>query len=118
MPEAQPSLDAICRAIESRDGKTLASFYAEDAVLRIIDQMHPPSRPQEFKGRDAIAAYYDDVCGRAMTHKTEDGIAQEDRLSFTQLCTYPDGKRVFCSATLAMAGGKIARQTAVQAWDA
>ena len=111
------SIPALRRAIESRDGKTLAGFYADDAVLQIIDQDNPPSRPHEIKGHDAIAAYFDDVCGRTMTHRVENGIADGDRLAFTQACTYPDGKRVFCSATLEVAAGKIARQVAVQAWD-
>jgi ketosteroid isomerase-like protein len=87
------TVPALRRAIETRDGTTLAGFYTDDAVLRIVDQMNPPSRPSEIKGRDAIAAYYDDVC------------------------TYPDGKRVYCAATLELVGGRIARQTAIQAWD-
>jgi hypothetical protein len=111
------TMPALRRAIETRDGETLAGFYADNAVLEIIDQDHPPSRPQHIEGHDAIAAYYDDVCGRAMTHHVETGIADGDRLAFTQACTYPDGKRVFCSATLELAGGKIARQVAVQVWD-
>lgn len=104
-------------AVEGRDGKTLASFYAQDAVLQIIDQENPPSRPREIKGHDAIATHLDDACGRAMTHRVEFGIATADRLAFTQACAYPDGKQVFCSATLEIAAGKIARQTAVQARD-
>jgi ketosteroid isomerase-like protein len=111
------SIPALRRAVEGRDGRTLASFYANDAVLQIIDAGNPPSRPHEIKGHDAIAAYFDDVCGRAMAHRVEFGISEGDRLTFTQACTYPDGKRVFCSATLDIAGGKIARQVAVQAWD-
>ena len=117
MPKETSTIASICRAIEERDGKALASFYADDAVLRIVDQNNPPSRPQEFRGHDAVAAYFDDVCGRAMTHRTDGGIAEGDRLAFTQTCTYPDGKQVFCSATLQLVDGKIARQTAVQAWD-
>jgi hypothetical protein len=112
------SIPALRRAVEDRDGQTLAGFYADDAVLRIIDAAHPPSHPLEIKGRDAIAAYYDDVCGRTMTHRVAFGISEGDRLAFTQDCTYPDGKRVFCSATLEIDGGRIARQVAVQAWDA
>jgi ketosteroid isomerase-like protein len=112
------SIPALRRAVESRDGHTLASFYAPDAVLRIIDAVHPPSQPLEIKGQEAIAAYYDDVCGRAMTHRVAFGITEGDSLAFTQDCTYPDGKRVFCSATLDVDHGKITRQTAVQAWDA
>jgi ketosteroid isomerase-like protein len=111
------TISALRRAIEGRDGKTLAGFYADDAVMQIIDQNNPPSRPFEVKGHDAIAAYFDDVCGRAMTHRVESGVAEGDRIAFTQACTYPDGNRVFCSATLELAGGKIARQISIQAWD-
>jgi ketosteroid isomerase-like protein len=111
------TIPTLRQAIESRDGKTLAGFYADDATLRIIDQMNPPSRPQEIKGREAIAAYYDDVCGRTMTHRVDTGIIDGDQLAFTQTCTYPDGKRVFCSSSLALNGGKVVRQISIQAWD-
>ena len=111
------TLPNLRRAIETRDGATLAGFYADDAVLRIVDSVHPPSRPQEIKGRAAISAYYDDVCGRTMTHSVDFGIAEGDRLAFLQNCKYPDGKRVCCSATLELRNGKIVRQLAVQAWD-
>ncbi len=112
------TVPALRRAIESRDGQTLAGFYTDDALLRIVDQDNPPSKPNEIKGRDAIAAYYADVCGRTMTHRVDNAIADGDRLAFTQTCTYPVGTRVFCSAMLELVGGRIARQTAIQAWDA
>src|SRR3984957_17977137 len=35
--------------------------------------------------------------------------------AFTQACTYPDGTKVSCAAMLDIEGGKIVRQTAVQA---
>jgi hypothetical protein len=112
------SIPSLRRAVEGCDGRTLSGFYAADALLQIIDAADPPSRPREVKGQDAIAAYYDDVCGRAMTHRVAFGIAEGDRLAFTPDCTYPDGKRVFCSTTLETDHGKIVRQVAVQAWDA
>ena len=111
------SIPSLRRAIESRDGRTLAGFYADDATLRIIDQLNPPSKPQEIKGREAIAAYYDDVCGRTMTHRVDTGLLEGDRVAFTQTCTYPDGKRVFCAANMELVGGKIANQVSIQAWD-
>lgn len=114
---ATVSLQALRRAIEARDGPALGEFYADDAVLLIIDQLNPPNQPREIKGHAAVAAYFDDVCGRAMTHKVENGIEHGDRMAFTQACRYPDGKGVFCSATIELAGGKIARQVMVQAWD-
>jgi hypothetical protein len=112
------SVADLKRAIETRDAPALTDFYADDALIRIIDRDHPPSRPMELRGKAQITAYYDDVCGRAMTHNIESGVADQNRLAFTQACAYPDGTRVFCSAMLDLADGKIVRQTTVQAWDA
>jgi ketosteroid isomerase-like protein len=112
------SVAELKRAIEGRDAKALAAFYADDALLRIIDHDNPPSKPREFKGRQAIASYYNDVCGRAISHHIEAGLANGQALAFTQACTYPDGTKVFCAAMLDIEDGKIVRQTAVQAWDA
>lgn len=108
---------AIKQAIESRDGRALASFYADGATVLIVDHNNPPSRPREIKGKDAIAVFWDDICSRAITHKVDAGIAEGSRLAFTQTCIYPDGAKVFCQAMLELQDGKIARQTVVQAWD-
>jgi ketosteroid isomerase-like protein len=108
---------AIKRAIEGRDGRMLASFYAADAIVRIIDRNNPPSRPREVRGKSAITTFWDDICSRAMTHEVNFSIAEGDRLAFSQACTYPDGAKVFCLAMLELKGGKIAHQTVVQAWD-
>ncbi len=108
---------AIKRAIEGRDGSTLAGFYADDAILRIVDRNNPPSRPREVKGRSAISTFWDDICSRAISHKIETSIAEGNRLAFTQACAYPDGAKVLCVAMLELQGGKIAQQTVVQAWD-
>jgi hypothetical protein len=105
------------RAIEARDARALSSFYADDAVMRIIDRNNPPSKARILEGKAAIAAFHDDVCGRAMTHKVETGIADSDRLAFTQSCAYPDGLKVYCSTMIELRDGRIARQVVVQAWD-
>jgi|SRR5580698_981303 hypothetical protein len=112
------SLPELRRAIETRDSSAMRSFYMLDARIRIIDRDHPPSRPMEIAGIEAISAYFDDVCGRAMSHKLENGCVTADTLAFTQACAYPDGTRVFCSAMGQLKDRKIANQTIVQAWDA
>lgn len=111
------SVAGIKHAIESRDAKALAGFYDDDASLQIIDRDNPPSRPRELQGKAAITAYYDDVCGRAMSHRIEAGVTDGKELAFSQACTYPDGARVFCAAMLELKNGKIMRQTCVQVWD-
>jgi ketosteroid isomerase-like protein len=108
---------ALKQAIESRDGRMLASFYTDDALLRIVDRNNPPSKPREVKGRAAITTFWDDICSRAMTHHVESSIADNNRLAFSQACAYPDGMKVLCFAMCELKGGKIARQTVVQAWD-
>jgi ketosteroid isomerase-like protein len=108
---------ALKRAVEGRDARALAEMYADNAVMLVIDHDNPPSNPRRLTGKAAIAGYFGDVCGRDMTHMIENGIAAGNRLAFTQSCTYPDGTKVFCSATLDLKSGKIAQQTVVQAWD-
>ena len=105
------------QAIEGRDAATLIGFYDDNAVMRIIDRDHSPSRPMELKGKREIASYYEDVCGRAMTHRVESAVGDADHLAFAQACAYPDGAKVYCTAMLDLADGKIVRQTSVQAWD-
>ena len=111
------SVAALKRAIEGRDANALIALYSDDAMVRIIDHDNPPGNPRELKGKQAIAAYYEDLCGRAMSHHIDSALATDDALSFTQTCTYPDGAKVFCAAMLDLKDGKITRQTAVQAWD-
>jgi ketosteroid isomerase-like protein len=111
------SVANLKRAIEGRDAKALASFYDDSAVLQIIDRENPPSKPRQLKGLTEIAAYFDDVCGRAMTHRIDSGVADGNNLAFTQACAYPDGTKVFSAAMLELKDGKVIRQTAVQVWD-
>src|ERR1700752_3095295 len=117
-PKPKPvTVAALKRAIEGRKASAFAGMYADDAVLQVIDRDNPPSKPRSLQGKDAIASYFADVCGRDMTHKVESGVGVGNRLAFTQSCAYPDGTKVFCSAMVELKGGKIARQTVVQAWD-
>ena len=119
MPQTTTAANSaiIKKAIEERDGKTLASFYADDAVLRVIDRNNPPSTPREVRGRTEITKFWDDICSRAMTHKVDTSIVEGDRMAFTEACVYPDGAKVFCVAVLDFKDDKITKQTVVQAWD-
>ncbi len=111
------TVGGLKRAIEGRKASALAGLYADDAVIRVVDRDNPPSRPRTLEGKSAITSYFEDVCGREMTHKVEVGVAVGNRLAFTQSCAYPDGTKVFCSAMAELKRGKIIRQTVVQAWD-
>jgi ketosteroid isomerase-like protein len=107
----------IKKAIEGRDGRLLASFYADDAVLHVIDRNNPPSRPRVIRGRAAIAGFWDDICSRTMTHHVDADLKEGPKLAFSQECAYPDGTRVYCIHMLDVKDDRIVRQVAVQAWD-
>lgn len=107
----------IKHAVETRDGRALAGFYADHAVARVVDRNNPPSRPREIRGRAAITAFWDDICGRVMTHRVDVTVAEGDQVAFTQACAYPDGARVLCMSVVRLENGLIADQTIIQAWD-
>ena len=109
--------DAIKHAVEGRHGRMLAGFYADDAVVRVVDRNNPPSQPREIRGRGAIDTFWDDICSRAMTHKVDSIVTEGNRIAFTQACAYPDGPKVLCLSVVELRDGLIAHHTAVQAWD-
>jgi hypothetical protein len=109
--------EAMRRAVEQLDADLLASLYSDDAQLRIFNKNTTPSSPREIRGRQEIAEYLHDVCGRAMTHRIEREVLGEERVSFNEECEYPDGTKVLAATTLEVRDGKIVGQVNVEAWD-
>ena len=105
------------RALEQSDADTLGQLYADDAEMVIVDRNRPPSSPMTLSGREAIAAFWRDVCAREMTHRVGHEIVAPDRAAFVEECAYPDGCHVLSAMTLDLKGGRIARHLTVQAWD-
>jgi|SRR4051794_23617385 hypothetical protein len=111
-------LDALTRAIESRDAAGQLALYADDAILSVVDRDHGPSKPLVFTGREEIGAYLADLFGREMTHRVERAVSDGSGAAYALGCEYPDGTRVRCITVLDVRDGLIARQDGVQAWDA
>jgi ketosteroid isomerase-like protein len=114
---AQFDAAAFRRAIEERDGAAVRSFYADDAELVVVDREAQPSKPRVLRGSVAIGAYFDDVCGRDMTHKIDRLVLGDGGAAYLETCAYPDGTKVRCAAVLDLRDGRIVRQSGVQAWD-
>ena len=109
--------EALRRAIEQSDADSLTSFYAEEAEMLTVNRNTTPSSPQVLRGKEAIAEYLADVCGREMTHRIENEVVGRDRIAFNEACEYSDGLRVLAAATLDVRDGHIVRQVNVEAWD-
>lgn len=110
-------IETFARAIEERDAATQIALYAPDAEVTLIDRISQPSTPRVLRGEEEIRAWIEDVCGRDMTHRVRHTVCDDTGAAFTEACRYPDGTAVACATVLELAGGSIARQTAVQAWD-
>jgi hypothetical protein len=117
MNQQTPTISSLRTAVENRDAKSLKSLYADDAVLTIIDNDNPPSRPRTITGATDIGAFLDDVYSRDMTHTLESGVVDGKTMAFVQGCRYGDGTRVIASSLAELGPKGIVRQTTVQAWD-
>ena len=104
-------------AIVGRDADSLAALYADDAVVTMHDKDHPPGAPLVLTGREAIHAWYRDVCGRNVEHAVPTLIESPTGFAFEERCRYPDGAGVLCVSVATVDGGLITRQTASQTWD-
>jgi ketosteroid isomerase-like protein len=109
--------EALRRAIEQSDADSLTNFYADDAEVLTVNRNSTPSSPQVLHGKEQIAEYLADVCGRDMTHRVENEVVGQNRIAFNEACEYPDGLRVLGAVTLEVRDGQIVRQVNVEAWD-
>ena len=114
---AQMDFAALKRGIEERDADAQLTLYADDAEVRLVDRINTPRSPRVLRGRDAIRAWIEDVCGRDMTHEVRTPVVGEEAMAFTEACRYPDGVNVLCATVLELERGRIVRQVSVQAWD-
>lgn len=117
MTRKKPTISGLRNAVESRDSASLLSYYADDAVLTIIDSINTPSKPRVIRGKRDIGAFLDDVCGRDMTHSIDSGMVNAKSLAFVERCQYATGMRVVASNTAELGPDGIVRQTTVQVWD-
>jgi ketosteroid isomerase-like protein len=112
------SIDAaLRRAYSTRDAAALASLYAEDATIEIVDAVHTPSHPLVLSTQDAVRAHIEDVFGRDMSHEVDIAVVTAEAIGYSVRCAYPDGTKVVCVATAALHDGRIVREVGVQAWD-
>jgi hypothetical protein len=60
---------AIEEAMEGGDAAALTSLYSDAAETTIVDRDRPPGAPPRVRGRAVIIAFWEDVCGRAVTRR-------------------------------------------------
>jgi len=108
---------AFVHALVERDADALAALYADDAVLTMHDKDHPPGAPLVLEGREAIHAWYRDVCARNVEHTVPTIIDSDHGFAFEEQCRYPSGEGVVCIAVARVENGLITSLTGSQTWD-
>jgi len=69
-----------------------------------------------LRGRAEIAKHLRAAFGQGATHHVEgEDVVDEGRVTFREVCEYPDGSRVWVETTLELRDGKIVRQVDVVA---
>ncbi len=117
MTGKSPTINGLKKAVENGDRASLKSFYADNAVITIIDSINTPSKPRTISGAREIGAFLDDVYSRDMTHTIASGVVDAKMLAFVENCKYSDGTCVIASNTAELGPNGIIKQTVVQAWD-
>lgn len=110
-------LEDLCRAVEGRDPDAQLARYGPEVRVTIVDRVNQPGSPLVLHGRDEVATWIRDICGRDTTHSVTTKVAGAHAAAFVTACRNADGTRVLCATVLQIAGGLILDQTVVQAWD-
>jgi hypothetical protein len=99
--------------IERCDLDLVLGFYAEDAELSIVNAGVQHASPFVLRGRAEIAKHLRTVFGQGTSHRVEQEVFDEGRVTFREACEYPDGDRVWVETSQEVRDGKIARQVDV-----
>ncbi|GCE45956.1 SnoaL-like protein [Thermosporothrix hazakensis] len=117
MTQTTLNITTLRQAIEQENVDVLATLYADDACLTIVDTLHPPSAPLELKGKEAICDFYTDNTTRHLACTIVDEVISKEKLAFTELCQYPGGQPMLAATFLDLRDGLITRQFTIQVWD-
>ena len=110
--------EALRESIERCDLDVMLGFYAEEAELRIVNAGNPQSLLFELRGKAEIAKHLRATFGQETSHRVEREVVDKNRVTFREMCEYPDGSWVRVETTLEVPEGKIVRQVDVVAQDA
>ncbi len=94
----------------------ILGFYAEDAGVRVVNGDAPESPPFELCGKAEIYRYLRAVLDQDTTCRVGHWVSSEERITFSEVCEYPDGTRVVVETKLELSSeGEIVEQIDVVA---
>ena len=101
---------ALRRAIERGDPDSMLEFYADDAMVRVLNGA---AVSFEVEGKAEVAKYLRAIHARPANHRVENEVLAEGRIRFEESCEYLDGARTVVETRLEIRKGEISRQVDV-----
>jgi hypothetical protein len=108
---------AFKQAFVTQDVARWAGFFEDNAEWIEYRHSNPPHSPRRMTGKAQIEAFLSQVKASNVCLAIEDEVVGPTRAAFRVWCTLPGGKRIIEHVILHLAGGRIARQVDVEAWD-
>ena len=108
---------AFKRAFENQDVDAWLAFYADDAEWLEYRHNAPPSAPNRMLGKGQIGDFLRRVKASNIKLSIGDEVIGDTRAAFCVTVVMASGKRVIENVIVHLDGGKITRQTDVEAWD-
>jgi hypothetical protein len=117
--DAGLDFEALRRGIERCDPDLLLGLYADDARLSIANAA-PKAPPFELRGKAEIAKHLRAAFGQGASHRVEreEVLGEEDGVTFSEVCEYPDGSLIVVETTIEVREGRIVGQVEVVAGGA
>lgn len=109
--------ESLRKALETRDVETLLPLYDRSAGATVVNKNTPPSQPFQTEGWEELTTFFRDLCGRDLTHEVGNEVIGDDRVSYTETCTYPNGAKVMNANVLELTDGMITKHTILETWD-
>ncbi len=117
MTDTRFDFAAFKRAFEEQDVDVWLGFYADDAEWTEYRHNAPPRTPHRMAGRAQIGDFLRRVKASNVKLSIGDEVIGDGRFAFRVTAVLGSDRRIIENVIVHVEGGKITRQTDVEAWD-
>ena len=117
MTDTRFDFPAFKRAVEDQDVDAWLGFYADDAEWLEYRHNAPPRAPNRMVGKQQIGDFLRRVKASNVKLSIGDEVVGDTRAAFCLTVVMASGKRIIENIIIHIDGGKITRETDVEAWD-
>lgn len=107
-------LEKLKQAFENKDADGLAAMYADDFEQTEMDDVTPPNAPRK-RTKQEVYEIIKRNQNSQVKFSLDNLVPGKDRAAYTITCHLPDGVKVVGNSIVEIRGGKIVKETVIQA---